>query len=123
MYSGACSGRKGSAPNFPRNAPPPPLKKNLKKKKKKGEQKEKYIGKHGEKIGKNVTHFPENIYPCLELDEAASPGGKAEQGHQALGHNLEVVYYVCCLLCEHCSNWTWVIEEVLAYCNRLRSTH
>ena len=49
------------------------------------------------KIGKNVAHFLGNIYPCLELDEAASPGGKAEQGHQALGHNLEVVvvvYYV-----------------------------
>ena len=44
-----------------------------------------------------MTHFPENIYPCLELDEAASPGGETEKGHQALGHNLEVVvvvYYV-----------------------------
>ena len=29
----------------------------------------------------------------------------------------------CCLPCKHCSNWTWVVEEILAYGNRLRSTH
>ena len=29
----------------------------------------------------------------------------------------------CCLLCNHCSNRTWVVEEILAFGNRLRSTH
>ena len=28
----------------------------------------------------------------------------------------------CCLPCNHCSNFTWVVEEILAYGNRLRST-
>ena len=28
-----------------------------------------------------------------------------------------------CLPCDHCSNWTWVVEEILAYGDRLRSTH
>ena len=29
----------------------------------------------------------------------------------------------CCLPCNHCSNWIWVVKEILAYGNRLRSTH
>ena len=29
----------------------------------------------------------------------------------------------CCLPCNHCSNWTWVVEEILAFGARLRSTH
>ena len=31
----------------------------------------------------------------------------------------------CCLPCNHCSNWTWVVEEILAFFfgTRLRSTH
>ena len=29
----------------------------------------------------------------------------------------------CCLPCNHFSNWTWVVGEILAYGNRLRSTH
>ena len=29
----------------------------------------------------------------------------------------------CCLPCNHCSNWTWVIEEIWAFGTRLRSTH
>ena len=29
----------------------------------------------------------------------------------------------CCLPCNHCSNWTWVVEEILAFGTRLRSTH
>ena len=29
----------------------------------------------------------------------------------------------CCLLCNHCSNWTWVVEEIFAFGTRLRSTH
>ena len=28
-----------------------------------------------------------------------------------------------CLPCNHCSNWTWAVEQILAYGNRLRSTH
>ena len=28
-----------------------------------------------------------------------------------------------CLPCNHCSNWTWVVEEILAFGTRLRSTH
>ena len=30
---------------------------------------------------------------------------------------------MCCLQCNHCSNWTWVVEEILVYGNRLRSTY
>ena len=29
----------------------------------------------------------------------------------------------CCLLCNHCNNWTWVVEVFLAFGTRLRSTH
>ena len=30
----------------------------------------------------------------------------------------------CCLPCNYCSNWTWVVEEILAFFGtRLRSTH
>ena len=30
----------------------------------------------------------------------------------------------CCLPCNHCRrSWTWVVEEILAFGNRLRSTH
>ena len=29
----------------------------------------------------------------------------------------------CCLQCNHCSKWTWVVEEIFAFGNRLRSTH
>ena len=29
----------------------------------------------------------------------------------------------CCLPCNHCSNWTWVVEEILAFGTRLLSTH
>ena len=29
----------------------------------------------------------------------------------------------CCLPCNHCSNWTWVVEEISAFGNMLRSTH
>ena len=29
----------------------------------------------------------------------------------------------CCLPCNHCSNWTWVVLEILAFGTRLRSTH
>ena len=29
----------------------------------------------------------------------------------------------CCLPCNHCSNRTWVVEEILAFGTRLRSTH
>ena len=30
----------------------------------------------------------------------------------------------CCWLpCNHCRNWTWIVIEILAYDNRLRSTH
>ena len=30
----------------------------------------------------------------------------------------------CCLPCNHCINWTWVVEEILAfYGPRLHSTH
>ena len=34
-------------------------------------------------------------------------------------------YFNCCrcLPCNHCSNWTWVVEEILAFGTRLRSTH
>ena len=24
----------------------------------------------------------------------------------------------CCLPCDHCRNWTWVVEEILTYGNR-----
>ena len=32
---------------------------------------------------------------------------------------------ICCCLrrLSFCSNWTWVVEEILAYGNRLRSMH
>ena len=29
----------------------------------------------------------------------------------------------CCLPCTHCSNWTWVADQILAYGYRLHSTH
>jgi len=29
----------------------------------------------------------------------------------------------CCLPYNHCSNWTWVVKEILAFGIRLRSTH
>ena len=29
----------------------------------------------------------------------------------------------CCLPCNHCSNWTWFVKEILAFGTRLRSTH
>ena len=29
----------------------------------------------------------------------------------------------CCLPCIHCSNWAWFVEEILAFCTRLRYTH
>ena len=29
----------------------------------------------------------------------------------------------CSLLCDYCNNWTWVVEEILAYGNRLRFRH
>ena len=28
---------------------------------------------------------------------------------------IQVLPRCCCLLCDHCSNWTWVGEETLAY--------
>ena len=31
--------------------------------------------------------------------------------------------WCCCLPCNHCINWTWVVEEILAFGTRLRSTH
>ena len=36
---------------------------------------------------------------------------------------LEKVCCCCCLPCDHCSNWTWVVEEILAYSIKLRFTH
>ena len=32
-------------------------------------------------------------------------------------------HYCCCLPCNHCSYLTWVVEEILAFGNRPRSTH
>ena len=29
----------------------------------------------------------------------------------------------CCLHCNHCSNGTWVVEDILVHANRLCSTH
>ena len=37
--------------------------------------------------------------------------------------NISMLYFCCSLPCNHCSNWTWVVEEILAYGNRLRSMH
>ena len=35
---------------------------------------------------------------------------------------INVICYYC-LPCNHCSNWTWVVKEILAFSTRLRSTH
>ena len=41
-----------------------------------------------------------------------------------LGQGLTYIHTCCCCLpCNHCSNWTWVVEEILAFGTRLRSTH
>ena len=34
---------------------------------------------------------------------------------------LELLW--CCIPCGHCSNWTWVVGDILAFGTRLRSTH
>ena len=34
-----------------------------------------------------------------------------------------LIFYCCCLPCGHCSNWTLVVEEILAFVNRLRFKH
>ena len=36
---------------------------------------------------------------------------------------LRIAAGCCCLPCAHCSNWTWFVAEILAFVNRLRSTH
>ena len=43
--------------------------------------------------------------------------------HYSYRHPVGGNLCCCCLLCDHCSNWTWVAEEILAFGNRLRSTH
>ena len=41
-------------------------------------------------------------------------------------HSGRLGWFFCCcrlLPCNHCSNWTWVLEEISAYGSKLRSTH
>ena len=60
---------------------------------------------------------------------AASHVGRAEAGNPSLStpsESLNITVLIvcrCCLPCNHCSNWTWVVKEILAFGTRLRSTH
>ena len=44
-------------------------------------------------------------------------------GHPWPQSNEKWFPVVVVLTCNHCSNWTWVVEEILAFGTRLRSTH
>ena len=35
----------------------------------------------------------------------------------------EILFMLLLYTMYHCSNWTWVVEDILDYGNRLRSTH
>ena len=50
-----------------------------------------------------------------EQEVAGSPRGDPPQKHYTQG-KLGECY--CCLPCYNCSNWTWVVEEILAYGDR-----
>ena len=52
---------------------------------------------------------------AIETDDALKSAA-------AVAHQLELkkkleegTYCCCCLPCNHCSNWTWVVVEILAF--------
>ena len=45
---------------------------------------------------------------------------KDSDSEEDVGKNISLC--CCCLPCNHCSNWTWVVEEIFVFCKRLRST-
>ena len=59
-------------------------------------------------------HYKQGCGSGLELT-SIRPSVKSGPGYQ--------LRCCCCLPCNHCSNWTWVVEEILAFGTRLRSTH
>ena len=58
-----------------------------------------------------------------KVGDSIVDGAANSQDYSA--NNLLDEYYKLigwCLPCNHCSNWTWVVEEILPYGNRLRFT-
>ena len=51
-------------------------------------------------------------------DTGVRPGGGGARFLYILSQ-----YVYTCLPCNHCSSWTWIVEEMLADGSRLRSTH
>ena len=62
-----------------------------------------------------ISALEKNFLQCVELSLLLQV---------KISHVLLLPWlHVCCLPCNHCSNWTWVVEEILAFGNRLRSTY
>ena len=64
-------------------------------------------------------------YTCAPISELPSYISTMviAYGHDNSELNCIIHGCCCCLPCNHCSNWTWLVEEVLAFGNRLRYTH
>ena len=74
------------------------------------------------------------VHHAVDGETAGYPGGVSGPAAVALStprrfsvrRQKEVVTlfrFVFVVPCNYCSNWKWVVEEILAYVNRLRSTH
>ena len=78
----------------------------------------------------------QSLYFQVKLEEILGKRSAIAEltGHKTNLINLNYLYakfiqvHNCCCCCcrlpsNHCRNWAWVVEEILAYGNRLRSTH
>ena len=79
-----------------------------------------------------LTHFLRLMYTLGSHKSGISSDLKKSDPYYGRSGNLYFKRYqyllsspfcCCCLPCNHCSNWTWVVEEMFAYGYRLRSTH
>ena len=68
-----------------------------------------------------VTFRPD---PQLYISPMFTMGRKNINNYHDCVFSYLIPYLLCCCLpCNHCSNWTWVVEEILPFGTRMRCTH
>ena len=73
-------------------------------------------------INSTRTFYP-NLIPITSYDNKKILLYGFEGSPKSLYIYISICACCCCLPCNHCSNWTQVVKEILTFGTRLRSTH